>query len=294
MDYVRKLYQQLTEFVSQSAISAMRRLGVAFGRTKRSSLMSLPPELRLMIIEHLFAGSNADSNCIKYRSVLCLDIKAKDIGPIPPLLHVCQLLREEGLAILYSMSTIWLKNIDELLEVANKVPESVPLWTNVHFKESEWARRSVRESIGVLERLPKLRSLSIRIDNRIWGYKGQDELPGWVKIQGQLHDALPVLVRLDLLEVVYNVAIDTEFCDRMVKRCHVMEKKGGAWVTTSNKLRKGDWVLRKPGRRTEPETGRWRPGRVHTCAELDLELQEADGSVEDDTSSASDSSLTDE
>ncbi|KAK5717526.1 hypothetical protein LTR17_016060 [Elasticomyces elasticus] len=270
----------------------MRWLKEVTTRTKSSSLMclppslmSLPPELRVSIMELLFDNTETGLICTKFKSVLCLDRK-KDLGPMPPLLHVCQLLRQEALPILYSTSTIWLKNTDQLSALADKMPDTVPLWTSVHLKLPERFGRSIRESFVVLGRLPGLQSLSIKIEVRTQKpmFSGCDDLPGWSEIQKQLHDELFALAKLELLEVVFIVATSGRPVARTIEQRHVLQRLEGVWVTTSEEPKKGEPVSFGPARKTDPVTGQWRMGE-HTCAER----EDTDESGDCDSSSAQES-----
>ncbi|KAK5722382.1 hypothetical protein LTR15_005612 [Elasticomyces elasticus] len=289
---LRALCRYLIVFISQPAISIMQWLKEVTTRTKSSSLMDrppslmgLPPELRVSIMELLFNNAETGLICTKFKSVLCLDRK-RDLGPMPPLLHVCQLLRREALPILYSTSTIWLKNTDELTALADKMPETVPLWTNVHLKLPERFGRSIRESFIVLGRLSGLQSLSMKIEVRTKKpiCSGCDDLPGWSEIQNQLQAELVASERLELLEVVFIVATSGRPVARTIEQRHVLQKLEGVWAITSEKPMKGEPVPFGPARKTDPGTGKWRM-EEHTCAER----EDTDESVEYDSSSAQES-----
>ncbi|KAK4894026.1 hypothetical protein LTR27_007610 [Elasticomyces elasticus] len=273
---LRALYRCLMALVSQPAISIMRWFKEETTRTKSSSLMGLPPELRVSIMEILFNNPETGLICTKFKSVLCLDMK-KDLGPMPPLLHVCQLLRQEALPISYSTSTIWLKNIDDLTALADKMPETVPLWTSVHLKLPERFDRSIRESFITLSMKIEVRTIKPM-------FIGCDDLPGWTEIQKQLHDELFALAKLELLEVVFIVATSGRPVARTTEQRHVLQKLEGVWVTTSEEPKKGEPVPFGPARKTDPVTGQWRTSE-HTCAER----EDTDESVEYDSSSGQES-----
>ncbi|KAK3616850.1 hypothetical protein LTR56_024855 [Elasticomyces elasticus] len=265
------LCRYLIAFISQPAISIMQWLKEVTTRTKSSSLMdrppslmSLPPELRVSIMELLFNNAETGLICTKFKS----------------------LLRREALPILDSTSTIWLKNNDELSALADKMPETVPLWTSVHLKLPERFGRSIRESFLVLGRLSGLQSLSMKIEVRTKKpiFNGYDDLPGWSEIQNQLQDELFASENLELLEVVFIVAPSGRPVARTIEQRHVLQKLEGAWAITSERPIKGEPVPFGPARKTDPVTGKWRM-EEHTCAER----EDTDESVEYDSSSAQES-----
>ncbi|KAK5675098.1 hypothetical protein LTS10_012172 [Elasticomyces elasticus] len=270
---LRALYRCLMALVSQPAISIKRWFKEETTRTKSSSLIRLPPELRVSIIEFLFNNTETGLICTKFKSDASAAPRLPASAP-GGTAHLVQ--HEHNLA----------EEHRELTALADKMPETVPLWTSVHLKLPERFGRSIRESFVVLGRLPGLQSLSMKIEVQTKKpiFSGCDDLPGWSEIQKQLHDELFALAKLELLEVVFIVATSGRPVARSIEQRHVLQKLEGVWVTTSEKPRKGEPVPFGPARKTDPVTGQWRMGE-HTCAER----EDTDESVECDSSSAQES-----
>ncbi|KAK5693973.1 hypothetical protein LTR97_009591 [Elasticomyces elasticus] len=205
-EYLRELCQYWTALSSRLGKRPKSLIVEAAAEPKENESMGSPAEIRLIIARFLFDDGSPRTHQLRLA-------KKGRYSPIHPVLRTCKLVRQEMMPVFWSLRTIWMEDGKELLRAVQKPPEHMKLWESLHVERFETlvsgarGRLAAEYDFEVLARLPGLHRLNMRISEREVYDGGKEVASALRRVQLCIREALPVLVKLQTLEVTCDVTV---------------------------------------------------------------------------------------
>ncbi|KAK3616849.1 hypothetical protein LTR22_026933 [Elasticomyces elasticus] len=234
-EYLRELCQYWTALSSRLGKRPKSLSIEAAAEPKETELMGLPAEIRLIIAGFLFDDGSPRTHQLRLA-------KKGRYSPIHPVLRTCKLVRQEMMPVFWSLRTIWMEDSEELLRAVQKPPEHMKLWESLHVERFETlvfgarGRLAAEYDFKVLARLPGLHRLSVRISEREVYDGGKEVASALRRVQLCIREALPVLVKLQTLEITCDVTVIWR-ARQSSKRSRyrlLVEKTNGVWMVDAD------------------------------------------------------------
>ncbi|KAK5717527.1 hypothetical protein LTR17_016061 [Elasticomyces elasticus] len=267
-EYLRELCQYWTALSSRLGKRPKSLSVEAAEEPKETELMGLPAEIRLIFATVVFDDGNP-------RTYQLRRTKKGKYSPLHPILRTFKLVRKEMMPVFWSLRTIWMENSRELQRAVQNPPEFLKLWASLHVERFETpvfrtgGRLAAEYDCTVLARLPALHRLSVRIEERET-YDGGEVATALRRVQLCIHQALPVLVKLQTLEVTCDVTViwRARHSSKKSRYRLLAEKTNGVWVLDA---KNGDqlwsWAEEENrswhDKRNQPWADPWAPRRMH-------------------------------
>ncbi|KAK5675097.1 hypothetical protein LTS10_012171 [Elasticomyces elasticus] len=267
-EYLRELCQYWTALSSRLGPRPKSLSVEAATEPKETELMGLPAEIRLIIAKFLF--DDDDPRTYQLR----LTRKGR-YSPLHPILRTCKLVRKEMMPVFWSLRTIWMENSRELQRAVHNPPEFLKLWASLHVERFETSvfrtggRPAAEYDFTVLARLHALHRLSVLISEREAYDGGKEVATALRRVQLCIRQALPVLVKLQTLDVTCDVTVvwRAQHSSKKSRYRLLAEKTNGVWMLDA---KNGDqlwsWAEEENrswhDKRNQPWADLWAPRRL--------------------------------